>query len=79
MILDFARHYPQNKMQNNNTLVLLKIISDCIFNNNPEASWQNFSTELQLELIAEADKFNLRRILYYYLKELFAPGRFQRF
>lgn len=71
MISDFARYYPQNKMQNNNTLVLLKIISDCIFNNNPEASWQNFSTELQLELIAEADKFNLRRILYYYLKELF--------
>lgn len=71
MISDFARHYPQNKMQNNNTLVLLKIISDCIFNNNPEASWQNFSTELQLELIAEADKFNLRRILYYYLKDFF--------
>ena len=58
-------------MQNNANRLLLKILSDCIFDNHPEFLWNSLSATQQLEIIAEADKFKLRRILYYYLKNFF--------
>ena len=58
-------------MQNNVNLLLLKILSDCIFDNHPEFLWNSLSATQQLEIIAEADNFKLRRILYYYLKNFF--------
>lgn len=53
------------------TVSLLELLSACIFNNHPEIIWRKFSTHQQLELIAKADSFSLRRILYYYLKDWF--------
>lgn len=58
-------------MQTDNINLLLRLISACIFERHPEISWQELASEKQIELIAEADRFNLRRILYYYLKDFF--------
>lgn len=58
-------------MQNKITKILLKTLSDCIFDKHPETGWQILSHKQQMELIAEADNFNLRRLLYYYLKDCF--------
>lgn len=58
-------------MSNETTESLLKLLSACVFDNHPEVIWQKLSARQQLELIAEADKFKFRRILYYYLKEVF--------